>query len=297
VKAIVIGSDGVVGGALTQALADDGHVVYGTTRRPGRVGENRLFLDLAAADIGHVALPDVDIAFFCAAVVGFADCRKNPRLARQVNVVGPVVAARRLVMRGARVVLLSTSAVYDWSVPHARADRVPCPVTKYGELAAEAERGFADLGSGASILRLTKLLAVSSKLFSGWIAGLSRRREIAAFSDLHISPVSINDALNALRAIAANPAGGIYQVSGADDINYYDAASYLASRLGANGKLVLDRRAADAGIPREEIPRFTSLDASRLTNITGWSPPHAHDVIDEVYGPMIKTAQARSVLP
>ena len=296
-RAIVIGSDGMIGSALTRALADDGHVVYGTTRRLERVGKSRLFLDLAAADADRVALPDVDIAFFCAAVVSFAGCRENPNLAHRVNVIAPAALARRFAEHDARVVLLSTSAVYDWSVPHPPADRAPCPLTKYGELAAEAERGFLALGRAASILRLTKLLVANSKLFSDWISLLSRRREISAYSDIHISPMSIDDVLRALLALLTTSASGIYQVSGADDVSYYDAAIHVASRLGADRKLVVDRRAADAGVPSEEIPRFASLDATRLTQMTGWLPPRANDVIDEVYGPMIEMAQVQSVLP
>ena len=294
-RAIVIGSDGIIGGALTGALADDGHAVYGTTRRPERVRENRLFLDLAA-DVERVALPDVDIAFFCAAVASFAACRENPNLAHRVNVTSPATLARRFAERGARLVLLSTSAVYDWSIPHPPADRAPCPLTKYGEFAAAAERSFASLGGAASILRLTKLLTVNSELFCDWIARLSRRHEISAFSDLRMSPISIDDALGALRALIGNASGGIYQVSGKEDVSYHDAASYLASRLGADPKLVDESKAADAGFPREQIPRFASLDATRLTQMTGWLPPRAHDVIDKVYGPMIEAERVRGIL-
>ncbi len=296
-RTIVIGGDGAIGHALAETLRRRGDVVYDTTRRRGLVSDHRPFLDLATEEIDRSLLPDADIVFFCAAIVSFATCRENSALARRVNATNPVSLARRLVASGTRVVLLSTSAVYDWSAPRAPADRPPCPLTKYGEFAAQAERGFAELGPATSILRLTKLLTPDSSLFADWISRLAGRKEVVAFSDLHISPISINDAIDALLAIAGETSGGIFQVSGAGDISYHDAAVRLALRLGVDPDLVGAQRAADVGIPRNEIPRFASLDTTRITKLTGWVPPDPYNVIDTVFGSMIERARTLAVLP
>src|ERR1700687_6174698 len=105
-KAIVIGGDGNIGSALVNALSQRGDAVCATTRRPVTANKNNIQLDLASFDPDTIPLPDADIAFFCAAITSFSACRNNFELARQVNVIGPTLLARRLTAAGTRVVLL-----------------------------------------------------------------------------------------------------------------------------------------------------------------------------------------------
>ena len=153
-KALVVGADGIIGSELIQALRERGDDVHGTTRRSGARDGKTVFIDLADPDLDVRLLPRADVALFCAAITSFAACRQNADLARRVNVTAPAALARLLVAAGGRVVLLSTSAVFDWAIPHVRADRAPCPATVYGALKAEAEKEFLALGNAASVLRI-----------------------------------------------------------------------------------------------------------------------------------------------
>jgi dTDP-4-dehydrorhamnose reductase len=290
-KAIVFGADGTIGSALARALEQRGDIVHGTTRRAALVGPRRPFLDLAASDVETVSLPGADVAFFCAAIVSYAECRTNPALARRVNVTNPAILARRLVAAGARVVLLSTSAVFGGREPNVPASRAPSPVTVYGELAAEAEKQFGALGPAASIVRLTKLITPDAKRFTNWIDALSRGQAVVAFSDLRMAPISLDDAIFALLAIADSPAGGIYQISGAADISYYDAARHIALRLGVDPTLVIEERASKAGIRPEEITQFASLDGRRLTELTGRVAAEPYAVLDSVFKDQFKASR------
>lgn len=282
---LVIGVDGLIGRALAQALAARGDTVVGTSRRPSPGGAGApITLDLAASGAARTPLPPVDAAVICAAMARFADCREQPELARRVNVEAPVALAARLATSGARVVLLSTSAVFDCRTPHVTAEQPPSPRSAYGALKAEAEAKILALGARACVLRLTKVLTPDMPLFVNWIAGLRRGRAIEAFDDLTISPLRTQDVVAALLAVLSDRGGGIYQVSGAEDISYADAARHLARRLGVAPDLVGTTRAVDRGIPESEVTRYTSLDASRLAALTGWTPPPAEAVIDAVFG-------------
>lgn len=283
-KVLVLGADGTIGSALAQALVQRGAVVHGTTRRAATVGQGRTYLDLASSDIDSIPLPEADVAFFCASIVSYAECRADPARARQVNVTNATALARRLVARGTRVALLSTSAVFGGAEAHVPADRPPCPTTVYGQLASEAERHFAAFGAAATIVRLTKLITRDSKRFTNWIDALSRGQAVVAFSDLCMAPISFDDIIPALAAIAERPIPGIVQISGATDISYYQAASHIASQLGADAALVIEGSAANAGIRPEEITRHSSLDTSRYTEITGRPAPQPFDLMDSVFG-------------
>ncbi|MEA2876285.1 MAG: dTDP-4-dehydrorhamnose reductase [Hyphomicrobiales bacterium] len=294
-KAIVIGMDGLIGGALAQAIRAEGGQVHGTSRRADAAASGLQRLDLAEPNPGDVGLPSADVAFFCAAMVRFAECRANPRLARQINVVAPAALARRLAAQGTRPILLSTSAVYDGRAARVLSSEPPRPVTDYGRLKAEAEAEFLALGEGASVVRLTKVLAPRQPIFIRWIEALSRGESVTAFSDLGLAPVSLAAAIRGLSAIATQGEGGIFQVSAASDIAYAEAARHVAGRVGADRKLVVSQRGVDAGMPPEQMTLLSSLDASRLATLTGEGAPDPFDVIDEVFGAEMKQARGQTV--
>lgn len=294
-KAVVLGGDGGIGRLLAAALQKDGHDVLTTTRRAGPVSARQLRLDLADPGVAAMPLPAADVVYFCAALARFADCRAHADLARTVNVVAPAVLARRWTAEGARVIFLSTSAVFDGREPQRSAASPVSPRSLYGRLKAEAESAFLDLGASAAVLRLTKLLLPEMPLFGGWIAALGRGEAIEAFSDLHIAPVAPQHMMQALLAVAADKEGGIYQLSGARDISYLAAARYLAKRIGLPASHVASRRAVDGSIPAEEILTFTALDAARLATLTGTAAPDPYTVIDAVYGPALDAARRRQV--
>lgn len=281
-KALVIGSDSMIGRRLTPALRNAGWQVYGTTRRSVDGGD-LLRLDLADPQCVAVRLPPVDVAFFCAAITRFSDCDADPTLARQVNVLSPVALAERLVAAGTRAILLSSIAVYDGEEPRVPSERPVNPNSFYGRLKAGAEQAFLAFGRAASIVRFTKVLAPEMPLFNGWIDALAEGLPVSAFEDTGLAPVSIEAAVDILVRVAADVDGGIYQASARDDITYVEAARHIAQRLGASPALVRSDLGAERGIPAEQLRRFSSLDTTRVDRLTGKVAPAARDVIDEVF--------------
>src|SRR6202000_2023486 len=118
------------------------------------------------------ALPEVDVAVICAAMARFEECRRHPELAYRVNVIAQLELGRSLTRAGARVILLSTSAVFDGRKACIEESEQRAPCSAYGRFKAEAESGLLDLGSAASVLRLTKVLKPNTGLLSEWIARL-----------------------------------------------------------------------------------------------------------------------------
>ena len=282
-RALIIGGDGAIGRALKDKLESRQDTVFFTTRRPVPVQGNALHLDLASSDAETTRLPQADIAFFCAAITGFAACRNDRELAERVNFSAPSVLARRLVGAGSRVVFLSSNAVFDWREPHVPASREPRPVTEYGHFKAKAEKEFSALGSAASILRLSKVLRSDDRLFNGWIDDLNKKKTINAYADHRFAPISLADTIESLVAISQSRGGGMFQMSGARDISYFDAARRLASLTNADPKLVFSIKATDRGVPANEIIHNSTLDSSRLTALTGWTPRDPLSVIDDVF--------------
>jgi dTDP-4-dehydrorhamnose reductase len=124
-------------------------------------------------------------------------------------------------------------------------------------------------------------------LFSKWIAALGRNDQVVAFSDLHIAPISLEDATRAMCAVASDRGRGIYQVSGARDISYFDFARHLAKLMGVPPDRVRPELAAESGIPEAEVARFTTLESSRIEALTGRASPNPYNVIETVFEPRI----------
>src|SRR4029077_19035936 len=234
-RILVIGIDSAIGGKLTAVLLARGHRVIGTTRNTRNIkNQNVIFLDLALND--QPALPEAEVAVVCAAMARFEECHNQPELAYRVNVEAPVAIANQLVPRGTRVLLLSTSAVFDCYEPLRKADSIRAPRSVYGQLKKEAENRLLDKGQWTAVLRLTKVLNPDAGILIKWIDDLAAGRKVRAFEDHGFCPVPLSAAVDAVAAIIACGGSGIFQLSGANDISYAEAALHLASRLHRSPK-------------------------------------------------------------
>jgi dTDP-4-dehydrorhamnose reductase len=289
-RILVVGADGLIGQALSSELGRRGHDVIRTTRRlQDPLQENLVFLDLAADQLGPV--PSADVMVICAAMASFSDCRNRFDLAHRINVEARLELARRAVADGGRVVALSSSVVFDCLQPRAEATWKPAPRSAYGRLMAESEACI--LECGGSVLRTTKAMVAGIGVLPGWIRTLRGGGSVRAFEDHTFCPLPLRDVVDALVAVVEQPEGGIFQVSGATDISYADAARYIVGRVGMPRDRVTAVRAVDSGIPESDVTPYTSLDTSRLSELTGFQPPPPGAVIDAVYRGILIGNEAR----
>jgi dTDP-4-dehydrorhamnose reductase len=208
-----------------------------------------------------------------------------------VNVKARLAVAESALKTGARVIALSSSAVFDCLRPKARAEWAMAPRSAYGRLVAEADTGV--LARGGSLLRLTKVLNGESGLFPEWIATLRSGGTVRAFEDHTFCPLPLTDVMAAIIAVIDQPDGGIFQVSGASDVSYADAARHIAARIGVSREHVTAVRAVDFGVPASDVTPFTSLDTSRLSALTHFEPPQPGAVIDTVFQSFLAGNEAR----
>jgi len=219
-------------------------------------------------------------------MVRLDECRRDSELAQRVNVTAPLELGRSLVRTGARVILLSTAAVFDGNAAHLEESAKPRPRSAYGQLKAEAEARLLDLGALVSVLRLTKVLTPNAGILSQWIAQLGDGKTVRALSDRRLSPLTIAHAVDAIAALIENGEGGIYHASGAADVSYADAARFVARSIGVASDRVEAVRAVEEN--ETELMPFTSLATGRLSRLSGFlsgfAPPEPLRVLGDVYG-------------
>jgi dTDP-4-dehydrorhamnose reductase len=286
-RCLIIGVDGSFGGALRQSLLRLGHEVVATTRRRGQAADH-LLLDLAAP---LPSLPQVDVAVICAAMARLEDCRRHPELAHRINVTAPVELGRALTHAGARVIMLSTSSVFGCLSPHVEETAPTMPRSAYARLKAEGEGRLLELGSGVTVLRLTKVVKPHTGLLSDWIRQLGEGQPVRAFDDSRLCPLTVAHVVDAITAVIEARENGIFHVSGAADVSYAEAATFFAQHIGAGKDLVEPMHGVDSGLPEAELTPFTSLATGRLSRLNGFIPPDAFAVLQDVYGPEIAAAR------
>lgn len=278
-RALIVGADGMLGSTLYRQLAHAGWEVHGTTRRSRTERPHLLHLDLAEDPGAFAVPPHISIAWLLAAEASQARVRADQASTCRVNVQNTVALASRLSGHGAFLVFPSTSLVFDGRLEMVPPGHPVAPAGEYGRQKAEAERALVATIDAIAIVRIAKVLHAQTPLVRNWIADLRAGRPISAFTDLVVSPVPLAFAVNALRQVGARRTAGIFQVSGAGEVTYFELACALARAIGARAELVRPRPASADGLPAESLPRHASLDTRRLAEEFGMAAPSIAETV------------------
>lgn len=281
---LVVGADGMIGGALAEALRRTGAQVAATALSPGGETAGCLRLDLAEPE-GLWPLPArVEAAYLMAAIPSLEACRSDPAGSRRINVERTVAIARRLLGRGARILFPSTNLVFDGETPMRRPEDPVSPGTEYGRQKAEAERALLALEGAVTVVRLTKVVAPGMPLLGRWRKALLAGEAIRPFTDKVMAPIPLAFVAEVFRAAGSRPMPGILQVSAERDISYAEAAAFLAERLGAPSGLVRPMPSREVGLDLDAVPRHTTLDTGRLRREVGLEPPDVWTALELAAG-------------
>ncbi|HEX4185255.1 MAG TPA: sugar nucleotide-binding protein, partial [Stellaceae bacterium] len=265
-----------------------------TTRRGERLGDGRVFLDLAPPLAEWQPPADTRAACIFAAVGHLVDCQRDPVGSALINVTRTVELVERLVARKVYVLFLSTNQVFDGSRPQVPVATPLGPVSEYGRQKARTEtrlQAMTAAGAPVGILRLAKIVAPGMALLRQWQEALAAGRPVHAFHDMVMAPTPIGVAAAAITALLAERCSGIWQLTGPRDISYAEVAAYIARRLDADRALV--RPVAAAGMPEGSTPRNTTLDSSALRARFGIATPAPWPTIEGVLPPSETTSPAK----
>jgi dTDP-4-dehydrorhamnose reductase len=267
---LVTGASGLLGANLVLAARQRHAVTAVCHRHPLALdGVEVLVMDLtrpAAVDdlIGQVR-PEWIV--HCAAAADVDRCEEDPAWASQLNVetAGRIAAASARV--GARLVHISTDAVFDGERGGYRETDTPRPLGVYGRTKLEGERAVLAAAPPALVLRVN---------FFGWhpwarrglaewfLSRLEAGQTAPGFVDAWISPMLVNELADRLLSVAALPLSGIYHLAGGDCLSKHDFGRRLARAFGLDEDLVRPARIDEGGL-RAPRPRNLCLDGSRLT--------------------------------
>ena len=283
-SALVVGGDSLVGGALRAHCRAAGSRVEATTRRAGIAEEGALHLDLSDPDFSWLATARPAVAFVCAAVTSMQACQADPAGTRRINVDNTVELMRRLADRGAHLVFLSSSQVFDGETALPDEESATAPLNVYGAQKLAVEQAIAREGLPAAILRVTKVLADRPVgVFKGWSETLVRGQPVSAASNMALSPVMVSDVAAAAEQLAAGRHCGVWHLGARDEIGYLDAARLMAAGMAAPLSLVRGEALTEEQVPAIYRPRHVTLACGKIERSLGMSLRGARDVLDALF--------------
>jgi dTDP-4-dehydrorhamnose reductase len=236
VDLLVIGGSGLLGQGITRQAQLAGHHVIATFHAaPGAVGVDWRRLDIRCRDdvtaLALDVLPDaiINAAYRQADWAATAD--------------GGTHAALAATAAGARLVHVSSDAVFSGAAPGYDEAHQPDPVTPYGAAKAAAETAVKGISPAAVIARTSLIIGDGDSPHERLVHALaSGATPGVLFTDEVRCPVHVTDLAAALLELAASPHAGVCHVAGADAVSRYDLGQLIAARDG------LDQTALPAGL-------------------------------------------------
>jgi len=284
-KVLIIGGDSKIAKYLIKRLKKENFKIIATTRRKKNISNTKIFLDLYK--IKKFVIPKkINVAVILAGVDGHKKCSKNYNYSFQVNSINIPDVAKKLISQKIFVCFVTSSSVFTYKNRLPKENSKYSPSPGYGKQKVIAEKKILNfvkkkkLQSYFSILRISKNVNSSTKIFSNWIKKINNRKKISAFRDLYFSPISFNDTTNMLFKIINRRYHGIYHLSGEKDISYASFADKLIKFNNLNIKLVNHCYSYEKKMKLIYKNKITGLDMKRTSKITKIKPVKVKKILN-----------------
>jgi dTDP-4-dehydrorhamnose reductase len=228
--ALVLGAGGQLGSELVQLL-------------PDAVGMEHPVLSVTDQDAIDRALAQTrpDVVYNCAAYNAVDRAEQEPRLAHQVNAVGPGIAAAACRRHGARLVHFSTNFVFEGSLdrPYLESDEAR-PFSVYGRSKLDGEEAVLTVLPDALVIRTAAVFGDRGSVVKGGsfperIVERARRGErIRVVSDQRVNPTYARDLAEAAIALAAGGLSGVIHVVAGGCCSWNEFATAALAECGVD---------------------------------------------------------------
>jgi dTDP-4-dehydrorhamnose reductase len=162
---------------------------------------------------------------------------------------------------GARLVHVSSDAVFSGTAPGYDETCPPDPVSPYGAAKAAAETAVKGIAEAAVIARTSLIIGDGDSKHEQFVHALAAGAASGAlFTDEVRCPVHVADLAAALLELAAAPQGGMCHVAGADAVSRYQLGLLIAARDGLDPAALPGAPRAAGVLPH---PLDVQLDSTR----------------------------------
>jgi dTDP-4-dehydrorhamnose reductase len=291
-RILVTGASGLLGLNLALRAAREGHLVFGTVKDhvlrtdAFRTIQTDLLAPGAVESLLDQTQPDWVI--HCAAMANVDACEADPEQARKMNSEFPARLAAHVARggaRGARLVHISTDAVFDGQRGGYSEEDFPNPLGVYARTKLEGEGGVAEANPRAIIARVNLFgwsLSGARSLGEFFFYNLSAGKRVLGFTDVFFCPVLASDIAPILLRMLEKRLSGLYHVVSRECTSKYDFGVRVARRFGLDESLITPASVAEAGLKAARSPNLT-LRTDKLAAALGEPAPDLSTGIEGFY--------------
>jgi dTDP-4-dehydrorhamnose reductase len=221
----------------------------------------------------------------CAALAIIDACEANPELAYRMNAELPAQLAAYVARGGARLIHLSTDAVFDGQQGNYTEDDEPNPLSLYARTKLEGERRVAEANPEAVIARINLFgwsLSGKRSLAEWFFYNLQAGKNVRGFTDVYFCPLLVNDLAKILLKILRLRLKGLYHVVSSQCSSKYDFGVGLAERFQFDAGLIRPSSVIEAGLAAVRSPNLT-LKSDKIARALGEPLPNLSTALDRFY--------------
>jgi dTDP-4-dehydrorhamnose reductase len=285
-RVLVTGASGLLGLNLAFELSGSParHAVTGVVNahalrlQPGQVLPFAVVqADLMAAGALERLLDEAqpDWVIHCAALANLEACEADPELARRLNAELPGRLAQLVCQRGARLLHVSTDAVFDGRRGGYSEQDAPAPLGVYAQTKLEAEFAVLAADPQAVVARVNLFgwsLQGRRSLGEFFVNNLRAGKPVMGFTDVIFCPLLVNDLAAIFSEMLEKGLSGVYHTVSSECLSKYEFCRRVAAQFGLDGSLIQPTRVADSGLTAARAPNL-SLNTEKLAGALGHSLP------------------------
>jgi dTDP-4-dehydrorhamnose reductase len=287
-RILITGASGLLGLNLALEAASQ-HTVFGLVNRHGL--RTKAFTVIQADLLEPGAIQAVldeaqpDWVIHCAALADVDACEMDPQQAAQLNSEVPRKLAHHVARGGARLVHISTDAVFDGERGGYTEDDVPHPLGVYAQTKLAGERLVAQTNPDAIIARVN-LFGWSTtgqrSLGEFFFYNLQAGKSIMGFTDVFFCPLLANHLGQILTRMLEARLSGLYHVVSRECLSKYAFGVQLARRFGLDENLIRPVSVHEAVLKAARSPRLT-LQTGKLARALGAPLPDLSTGLERFY--------------
>jgi dTDP-4-dehydrorhamnose reductase len=222
-----------------------------------------------------------DLIVHTAAIADIDVCQRLPELAWKVNADGTRNMAEAAAKRGAKLVHLSTSNVFDGREGHYSESDQTCAINTYAETKIAAEKSAACV-AGAVIVRTSLVLGlpkpIGRSFLAKTVARLRQGMEVALPREEIRSPVDSRTLSSCILELSLLELEGIFHVAGTQALSRYDMGLVIADKIGCDPNLIVPM--TEIPVDRAPRPRDATLDTAKARSLLGVDLPDCAKAVE-----------------
>jgi dTDP-4-dehydrorhamnose reductase len=290
-RILITGASGLLGLNLALEFSKE-HPVFGQVNRHSlrSTAFSVLEVDLLAPGAVQSLLDQAqpDWVIHCAALANLDACEADPLQAQQLNTEIPAQLAAYVARGGARLIHVSTDAVFDgWLSLGGKysEEDMPHPLGVYAGTKLAGELAVAAANPEAIIARVNLFgwsLSGKRSLAEFFFNNLSQGKAVMGFTDVFFCPLLVNDMASIFFRMLELKLRGLYHVVSSECLTKYDFGKRIARQFDLDESLIRPISVTQSGLTTARSPNLT-LNTAKLAQNLGAPLPTVTAGLERFY--------------